>query len=109
MITLYYLGRPIRDVETEYGCFGAVSPVPSMARHALSVNEAVHPALLESTRESSIKLNADKRIYVVVDWTKPESFLRYTLDRDPGLPLDVRRTRAMRYEVSSRWVVWVGS
>ena len=40
-------------------------------------------------------MNVDKRIYVVVDWTKPESFLRYTLDRDPGLPLDVRRTRAM--------------
>jgi hypothetical protein len=77
VITLYYFGRPIRDVETEYGCFGAVSPVPSMARHALSVNEAVHPALLESTRESSIKLNADKRIYVVADWTtKPESFQR---------------------------------
>jgi hypothetical protein len=76
VITLYYLGRPIRDVETEYGCFGAVSQVPSMARHALSVNEAVHPALLESTRESSIKLNADKRIYVVADWTKPESFNR---------------------------------
>ena len=53
-----------------------------MARHALSVNEAVHPALLESTRESSIKLNADKRIYVVADWTKPESFLHYTFDRD---------------------------
>jgi hypothetical protein len=70
------LGQPIRDVETEYGCFGAVSPVPSMVGHALSVNEAVHPALLESTRESSIKLNADKRIYVVADWTKPESFQR---------------------------------
>ena len=74
-----------------------------------NVSEAFGPKFPESTRESGIKLNVDKRIYVVVDWTKPESFLRYTLDRDPGLPLDVRRTRAMRYEVSSRWVVWVGS
>ena len=47
-----------------------------------NVSEAFGPKFPESTRKSSIKLNADKRIYVVADWTKPESFLHYTFDRD---------------------------